>query len=306
MADEGLQSAPGGASVIMALADLYFQNGMLDQAIDLATSAIEKNPEAIEAYIILAKVYKQKGDMEKMQEFAEKGLKIAPDNPDLKEYISAPKEIPSEQKIPTIKEEKTPEQEISEEIPSEQEVVTVEEKKTPSEEIPTEQKIQEAVKKEEVVSVEKTGEIEEKVEQTPVSTVIEEESPPPQKIVVKGEKEPTIQDILSEITHIKGIFGALVIDETGLPIAQKVNVPLDIESTSALISVINKEARESIGRMGIGNFTDGIIEMEKGKIFIFDIDPVILSILTNKEVMMGLIMVKVRKAIKVIRKVLEI
>jgi len=303
MAKEGLQSTPGGASVIIALADLYFQNGMLEQAIDLAKSAIEKNSEAIEAYIILTKVYKQKGDTEKAQEFAEKGLKIAPENPDLKEYISGPKEISSEQEIPAIKKEEIPEQKISEEGPSEQGVVAVEEKKTTSEETLTEQKTQEAEK--EVAPAEEVEEIE-KVEQSPVSTIIEEESPPPQKIVIKEEKEPTIQDILSEITHIKGIFGALVIDKTGLPIAQKLNIPLDIESTSALISVINTEAKESIGRMGIGEFIDGIIEMEKGKIFIFDIDSIILSILTNKEVMMGLIMVKVRKAIKILRKVLEI
>jgi len=272
MADEGLQSAPGGASVIMALADLYFQNGMFDQALDLAKSAIEKNPETLEAYIILAKVYKEKGDVEKSQEFAKKGLEISPENQALKSYILRKEEV---EEAPQTQEET---KKVTEEETIEEETI---------EEVQAEEKITE-VKKETVVSTPKI------------------QKPPPDIVIEREKKEPTIQDVLINITQIQGIFGALVIDETGLPIAQSLNVPLDIESTSALISIINKQARDSIGRMGIGEFKNGIIEMEKGKIFIFDTEPVVLSILTDKKVMMGLIMVKVRKAIEVIKKVLEI
>ena len=142
----------------------------------------------------------------------------------------------------------------------------------------------------------------ESYEETQIETKIPEK---------KSEMEETsapnkIKEALKDIANIEGIIGALVIDETGLPIEQYLNISLDIETTSALISVINNEARDAINKMGIGKLIDGIIEMEKGKIFIFDIDPVMLAVLTEKDIMMGLILVKVRKAIDIIKKVLEL
>jgi len=280
MANEELKSTPEGASVIMALADLYSQNGMYEQAIDLAKSAIEKDPKTIEAYIILAKVYKAQGDIKKAQEFAAKGLEIDSENQELKGYIP----VSEERVIKEEEEQKGPEkatlstEEKTEEVKEEAPITS-----------PSEEKIVEG----------------EKASESPVIKA----SPPSQGLVAEKEEkegEKSVEGVLREIVNLKDILGALIVDETGLPIAQQLNIPLDVESTSALISVINKEARESIGRMEIGEFINGIIEMEKGKIFIFDIPPVVLSIFTDKRVMMGLIMVKVKKAIKIIKKDLEI
>ncbi len=96
----------------------------------------------------------------------------------------------------------------------------------------------------------------------------------------KGEEEeieskreiPLDQLIKAEIEKslkIEGIMGIILIDEVGSLIFAQLNLPLDDESTGAIINTIYNRINETMEDLNLGKLNEVIIELPGGNIFIF-------------------------------------
>lgn len=136
--------------------------------------------------------------------------------------------------------------------------------------------------------------VEEKVEEAKVEEVPKEEL----------EEDPIIST-LKKLVSLKDIYGVLLIDESGLLISQTSIKEFDFETTAALIASMYSEAKDALEKIGLGRFENGIVELPRGKIFMFEDGGIILSVLTGKEVMLGLVLAKAKNILSQVRKILE-
>ncbi len=137
---------------------------------------------------------------------------------------------------------------------------------------------------------------EEKVEEVP-------EEVPPEKVEVE-EGDPVLS-VLKKFLSLKDIYGVLLVDESGLLISQASRKEFDYETTAALIASMYSEAKDALEKLELGGFESGIVELPRGKIFIFEEGGIILSVLAGKNVMLGLVLARARSILSQVKKILE-
>ena len=257
MDEDGLKSAPGSLAVLTSLADLYLQSGLVDQAVELLKSAMENNPSYIPAYQKLIESYLLKGDINMAKSHLNKALRIDPEN---KLLLTIKEKVFKEEGEATTTA-------IAEKPPAETRQIRA--KKTPASE-----EIHEGGK----------GVTEEKV--------IKEE----QNVLPEKESDP-IKMILNPLFSMGKILGTILSDDSGLLISQVVEVPIDTESTGALISSILLETMETIKKINLGDLEYLIFELPKGKIFVLASQPLILTILTGKDIQQGIVLLEAKKTL---------
>jgi len=122
--------------------------------------------------------------------------------------------------------------------------------------------------------------------------VIKEE----QKVLPEKESDP-IKMMLNPLFSIGEILGTILSDDSGLLISQVVKVPIDTESTGALISSILLETMETIKKINLGELEYLIFELPKGKIFVLASQPLILTILAEKDIQQGIVLLEAKKTL---------
>ncbi|RKZ27408.1 hypothetical protein DRQ20_00505 [bacterium] len=142
---------------------------------------------------------------------------------------------------------------------------------------------------------------EEKVEEVPEKVAVEEV--PPEKVEVE-EGDPVLS-VLKKFLSLKDIYGVLLVDESGLLISQASRKEFDYETTAALIASMYSEAKDALEKLELGGFESGIVELPRGKIFIFEEGGIILSVLAGKNVMLGLVLARARSILSQVKKILE-
>ena len=114
------------------------------------------------------------------------------------------------------------------------------------------------------------------------------------KIETKKEKPViTTQDvkspgqILKSLLKIKGIIGAIVVDDIGALIEACLELPIEQESTGAIISSIYDKIRYSALDLNIGKVNKVFFELPGGNIIILGSESLRFIVLTTKNVLLG-------------------
>ncbi|MEO0292872.1 MAG: tetratricopeptide repeat protein [candidate division WOR-3 bacterium] len=111
MNKEGLRPDLNSLDVLISLADLYVENGLLEEAKDLLKTAIEENNEAIKPYISLSKIYISQGKKKEAIEILKRAFKIDSENKEIKELLNSLKEETIKE-VKEAKKEKAPKPKI--------------------------------------------------------------------------------------------------------------------------------------------------------------------------------------------------
>lgn len=103
--------------------------------------------------------------------------------------------------------------------------------------------------------------------------------------VSKSVKSPG--QILSSLLKIKGIIGAIVVDDIGALIDARLELPIEQESTGAIISSIYDKIRYSASDLNIGTVNKVFFELPGGNIIVLGSESLRFIVLTTKNVLLG-------------------
>jgi len=277
--NDGLKSAPGSIDVMISLADLYIQNNLLDQAVELLSGVYSENPEEPRIIEKLIELYILKGNETKAKILLQQGMSVDKDYKGFQKYMKL------------IEEEKTADrirEEIAEAVEVTEEVIPLEEleETKPHTEKTTEEQVEEIEKVEKpIIEVPEKG-VEEKVEE--------------------GAGVDPIKRVLSGLYEIDEVLGTILSDETGLLIAENVRVNIDTEDTGALLSSIYTETVSTLERLNLGGFDYIIFEFPRGVVLTLASPPIVLTVMCKKEVQEGLLLLKARGVMNELRKMLGV
>lgn len=74
---------------------------------------------------------------------------------------------------------------------------------------------------------------------------------------------------IEKLLKIEGIMGIIMVDEVGSLIFAELNLPLDVESTGAIVNTIYNRINETMEDLNLEKLNEVIIELPGGNIFIF-------------------------------------
>ncbi len=83
---QALSFDPFQLNLYKSMADIYYLQGQLDQAVKLNQRGFMLNPTDYHWPLALSLLYRDKKDLEKAKEYLDQALKLAPENQDLKNY----------------------------------------------------------------------------------------------------------------------------------------------------------------------------------------------------------------------------
>lgn len=209
MNEEGLRPDVNSLDVLISLADLYVENGLIDEAKELLKTAIKENKEKIKPYSILSKIYISQGEEKEAFEVLKSAVKISPENKEIKQLLESLK----------LREEK--------------------EYKT------------------------------EKVKKT------------------KVELGESLNELLENLLKVKGIVGVLVVDDIGALIEANIELPMERESTGAIISSIYDKIRFSAPDLELGTVSKVFFELPGGNIIVLGSKSLRFIVLTTRNILIG-------------------
>ena len=219
MSEEGLRSDVNSLDVLISLAHLYIENGLIDEAKELLKTAIRENKEEIKPYSMLSKIYIDQGEENEAVKLLKTAIEINPENKEIKKMLNSLK----------IEEEKEKK----------------EEKK----------KKKEDLKKKDKITKVKLGD--------------------------------SLNEVLEGLLKIKGIVGVLVVDDIGALIDAKIELPMEPESTGAIISSIYDKIRFSSEDLELGSIIKVFFELPGGDIIVLGSKSLRFVVLTTKNVLIS-------------------
>ncbi len=105
---------------------------------------------------------------------------------------------------------------------------------------------------------------------------------------VKLEAGKSLSDILKDLLKVKGIIGAIIVDDIGALIEAELEMPFEEESTGAIISSIFDKIRySSTTDLNIGAVNKVFFELPGGNVIILGSKSLRFIILTAKNVLLG-------------------
>jgi predicted regulator of Ras-like GTPase activity (Roadblock/LC7/MglB family) len=106
----------------------------------------------------------------------------------------------------------------------------------------------------------------------------------------KKEKLKTVDsldEIMNKLLKIKGVVGVLIVDDIGALIDAKMDLPIDRESTGAIISSIYDKIRYSALELKLGKVGKVLFELPGGNIIVLGSKSLRFIILTDKNILLG-------------------
>lgn len=138
-------------------------------------------------------------------------------------------------------------------------------------------KVREVEVVEEEKEIEKTDKIEKK----------KEEKGRKKEKAIKLEPGSTLGEILKNLLKIKGIIGAIVVDDIGALIDAQLELPVEQESTGAIISSIYDKIGYSALDLKTGRVSKVFFELPGGNIVVLGSKFLRFIVLTTKNVLLG-------------------
>ncbi len=209
MNEDGLRPDVNSLDVLISLADLYIENGLIDEAKELLKTAIKENKEEIKPYSKLSKIYIDQGEEEAAVEILKSAMEISPENKEIKGLLKSMK----------IEEEK-----------------------------------EDTKKKKDITKVELGG---------------------------------SLNEVLENLLKIKGIVGVLIVDDIGALIEAKIELPMERESTGAIISSIYDKIKFSSPDLELGTVSKVFFELPGGNIIVLGSKSLRFIVLTAKNILIG-------------------
>jgi predicted regulator of Ras-like GTPase activity (Roadblock/LC7/MglB family) len=206
--EKGLRPDINSLDVLISLADLYVENGLIDEAKDLLKTAIEENKEEIKPYSMLSKIYINQGEEKEAAEVLKSAMKINPEDKEINKLLKS--------------------------LKLEKDVDTKEKKKKP-----------------------------------------------------RSELGDSLDEVLNNLLQVKGIIGVLIVDDIGALIEAKLELPLEKESTGAIISSIFDKIRFSSPDLKLGNINRVFFELPGGNIMVLGSKSLRFIVLTAKNILIG-------------------
>ncbi len=108
-----------------------------------------------------------------------------------------------------------------------------------------------------------------------------------EKKPVKMKSSDSLSGILNNLLKIKGIMGALVVDDIGALIEAHMELPMEQESTGAIISSIYDRICFSASDLELGTVSKVLFELPGGNIVVLGSKSLRFIILTNRNVLLG-------------------
>jgi len=207
--EDGLRPDVNSLDVLISLADLYIENGLIDEAKELLKTAIKENKEEIKPYSKLSKIYIDQGEEEAAVEILKSAMEISPENKEIKGLLKSMK----------IEEEK-----------------------------------EDTKKKKDITKVELGG---------------------------------SLNEVLENLLKIKGIVGVLIVDDIGALIEAKIELPMERESTGAIISSIYDKIKFSSPDLELGTVSKVFFELPGGNIIVLGSKSLRFIVLTAKNILIG-------------------
>jgi len=120
-----------------------------------------------------------------------------------------------------------------------------------------------------------------------------------------ASKEEKLKDPLSELDDIKGVRGAAVVRRDGLLIVSNLPQDIDADQLAAMTASTVGSGETASQTLQIGTVEQVTVESEQGKLISTGAgEEGILTILTDSDVNMGLVLVEMKKAAGKIKRVL--
>lgn len=112
-----------------------------------------------------------------------------------------------------------------------------------------------------------------------------------------------LKSILNELSlRSKDLMGTLLIDETGILIAEDLKIPIDVEGTAAMIAAVYADIEDVIKKIKLGLFEYMYFDFPKGKLLAIYSKPVIFVILGSKEIEPGMLLIYSKETFEKIKK----
>ncbi len=129
-----------------------------------------------------------------------------------------------------------------------------------------------------------------------------------EKIEEKEEKGINAIKLLLKEFNEKNeeILGSLLIDETGILIAEEIKVPIDVEGTSAMISSVQTEVDEAVKKINFGLIEYIFFDFPKGRLLLLSSKPILFIALASKNIETGLLLMLSKETFEKIKKKLEL
>jgi predicted regulator of Ras-like GTPase activity (Roadblock/LC7/MglB family) len=105
--------------------------------------------------------------------------------------------------------------------------------------------------------------------------------------IIKFKPAKSPGEILKELLKIKGVIGAIVVDDIGALIDARLELPIEQESTGAIISSIYDKIRYSASDLKIGEVKKVFFELPGGNIIVLGSESLRFIVLTTKNVILG-------------------
>ncbi len=212
MNEKGLRPDVNSLDVLISLADLYVENGLVDEAKDLLKTAIKENKGEIKPYSMLSKIYISEGEEERAAEILKSAIKISPEDKEINKLLKS---------------------------------------------------LKLEVKKEETKKIVKD------------------------KKKTKLELGGSLSEVLNNLLKVKGIIGVLVVDDIGALIEASIDLPMERESTGAIISSIYDKIRFSSKDLGLGTISKVFFELPGGNIIVVGSKTLRFIVLTTKNILIS-------------------
>ncbi|MEJ2356426.1 MAG: roadblock/LC7 domain-containing protein, partial [candidate division WOR-3 bacterium] len=103
----------------------------------------------------------------------------------------------------------------------------------------------------------------------------------------RSELGDSLDEVLNNLLQVKGIIGVLIVDDIGALIEAKLELPLEKESTGAIISSIFDKIRFSSPDLKLGNINRVFFELPGGNIMVLGSKSLRFIVLTAKNILIG-------------------
>lgn len=116
-----------------------------------------------------------------------------------------------------------------------------------------------------------------------------------EKLEVKEEEKGILplKAILKEICDKNDeVMGTILIDETGILIAEELKISVDVESTAAMLASVYSDIDYVIKKIKLGLFEYMFFDFPKGRLLALYSKPVIFVILASKNAELGMLLIK--------------
>jgi uncharacterized protein len=114
-----------------------------------------------------------------------------------------------------------------------------------------------------------------------------------------------IQSILGELRRLPDVLGAAIARRDGVPIAHVLPKAMDAKKIAAMSAAIIGTSEMAAFEMGFGGFTQSIVDTPVGKMLATGAgEEAILVTIVRTEANMGLILMRVEKAVQSIASIL--